>query len=149
MTILESAKSLSATIDEARHELSNLSESRASERWRGPGTWSRKEILGHLIDSAANNHQRFVRAIIDGKWSGPGYDQAQWVAVGAYQTQSWSALVTIWYSFNTLIACLLEHATSAKTDAPIEVGSNSRVTLAFLATDYVTHMKHHLGQILG
>ena len=45
------------------------------------GRWSKKEILGHLIDSAANNHQRFVRAQFVQSLDTPSYEQERWVSI--------------------------------------------------------------------
>ena len=44
-----------------------------------PDRWSKKEILGHLIDSASNNHQRFVRAQFTARLEFPEYEQKSWV----------------------------------------------------------------------
>ena len=67
-------------VERALPKLRAMSESRA-EQPRAPGKWSPKQVIGHLIDSAANNHQRFVRAQQDASYTGPGYTQDHWVAV--------------------------------------------------------------------
>ena len=46
----------------------------------GPDSWSPRQELGHLIDSAANNHIRFVRAATEPEFSGPGYRVINFVA---------------------------------------------------------------------
>src|ERR1700689_763723 len=72
------------------------------------GTWSRKEELGHLIDSATNNHMRFVLAAIDGEFRGQGYAQDKWVDAHGYRDMPWRDLVELWYRFNALLAHLIE-----------------------------------------
>ena len=61
-----------------------------------PNRWSKKEILGHLIDSAANNHQRFVRAQSVPRLEFPGYEQEFWVATQSYAAEPWPDLVNLW-----------------------------------------------------
>src|ERR1035438_8332991 len=61
-----------------------------------PSGWSPKEELGHLLDSAANNHQRIVRAQLEDNPATPGYDQSAWVAVHAYQRRDWRELIELW-----------------------------------------------------
>lgn len=128
--------------------LSALSEEQASQYWRGAGTWSRKQLLGHLIDSAANNHQRFVRAAIDGCFSGMPYAQEQWVATGAYQELPWTFLLSLWQHYNLLLAHVLERMDPQRAQAAVRIG-DEELTLAAVAEDYPRHMRHHLSQILG
>src|SRR5580693_6458373 len=78
-----------------------------------PGGWSRKQELGHLIDSATNNHIRFVLASVDGEFRGAGYTQDQWVAAHGYQDMVWSDLVELWYRYNALLAHLIERVPEA------------------------------------
>jgi len=66
----------------------------------GAGKWSKKEILGHLIDSAANNHQRFIRAQAEPQSSFPGYAQEFWGSTQQYQLESWEAMIELWKSYN-------------------------------------------------
>src|SRR5271154_1666835 len=60
-----------------------------------PGGWTRKQVLGHMIDSAANNHQRFVRAALEGHYSGPGYQQEGWVKIHGYAERPWETLLEL------------------------------------------------------
>src|SRR4030095_17067042 len=85
----QTANELRAEIDSSLVRRGKLSEADAT-RDRGPGKWIRKQIFGHLIDSAANNHQRFVRAQFEDPFVGPGYDQDAWVALQSYRTRSWT-----------------------------------------------------------
>ena len=86
-------------IDQSSITLAGISESE-SKRKSAPDKWSKKEILGHLIDSAANNHQRFVRAQLSAELRIPGYEQQVWVATQRYQNESWENLLQLWKSYN-------------------------------------------------
>src|SRR5271165_1300437 len=91
---------LRQTIDRELPNLLALTEVNTAK----PGKWSRKQELGHLIDSAANNHIRFALASIDGEFRGPGYAQDDWVQAHGYQDREWPALVHFWYHYNVLLA---------------------------------------------
>ena len=111
------------------------------------GGWSRRQVLGHLIDSASNNHQRFVRAALQGSLEFPGYDQDGCVRVQSVQEAPWPELVALWASYNRYLAHVIAHLPAAKLEAPCRIGSGQPVTLGFLVEDYVSHLLHHLGQI--
>lgn len=111
------------------------------------GGWSRKELLGHLIDSASNNHQRFVRAALAGELVFPGYDTAGNVRVQAVMEVDWELLVGLWASYNRYLAHGIARLPEDWLDAQCRIGDGEPVTLAFLATDYLAHLRHHLGQI--
>jgi hypothetical protein len=112
-----------------------------------PGGWSRRQVIGHLIDSASNNHQRFVRASLQTSLDFPGYDQNGNVNVQAPQEADWLLLVSLWSAYNRYLAHIIAHLPDSKLQTVCRIGSGEPVTLAFLATDYVTHMVHHLKQI--
>jgi hypothetical protein len=118
-----------------------------SEKPALPGGWSRKQALGHLIDSASNNHQRFVRASLQGSLEFPGYDQDGCVMVQAVQEAPWPLLVALWADYNRYLVHVIAHLPDSKWEAACRIGSNEPVTLRFLAEDYLKHMLHHLGQI--
>jgi hypothetical protein len=109
--------------------------------------WTRSEILGHLIDSALNNHQRFVRAALDGVYSGPGYSQDAWVTLQDYRATPWPELVVLWVSLNRLLVRVVERIPAARLAAQCVVGEGEPVTLEFLIDDYVRHLRHHLHQL--
>ena len=111
------------------------------------GGWSHKQVLGHLIDSASNNHQRFVRAVLQGSLEFPGYDQDGCVRVQFVQEAPWPALIALWAAYNRYLAHVIAHLPAAKLEVPCRIGSNETVTLKFLVEDYVSHLVHHLGQI--
>ena len=114
-----------------------------------PGGWSRKEVIGHLIDSASNNHQRFVRAAIQESLDFPGYDQDGNVRVQAVQEADWPLLVAMWATYNRYLAHVMAHLPASKLETVCHIGSGEAVTLAFLATDYLRHLTHHLTQIVS
>jgi hypothetical protein len=111
-----------------------------------PGGWSRKQVIGHLIDSASNNHQRFVRAALQTSLDFPGYDQSGSVQVQAVQRADWQLLVALWAAYNRYLAHVIAQLPASKLETVCRIGSGDAVTLGFLATDYVTHLVHHLSQ---
>lgn len=111
------------------------------------GGWSRKQVLGHLIDSASNNHQRFVRATLQGSLDFPGYDQQGWVDVQTVEQAPWPMLVALWANYNRYLAHVISHLPAARLETPCRIGSNEPVTLRFLAEDYLRHLLHHLTQL--
>jgi hypothetical protein len=113
-----------------------------------PGSWSRKEELGHLIDSATNNHIRFALAAIDGEFRGQGYAQDKWVEAHGYREMEWRALVDLWYHYNVLLAHLVDRIPEEKMDNRCVIGWDV-LTLGFVIKDYVLHMQHHLDHILA
>jgi DinB superfamily len=112
-----------------------------------PGGWSRKQVIGHLIDSASNNHQRFVRASLQTSLEFPGYDQNGNVSIQAPQEADWLLLVSLWSAYNRYLAHVIAHLPDSKLQTVCRIGSGEPVTLAFLASDYVTHLVHHLEQV--
>ena len=112
------------------------------------GGWSQKEELGHLIDSATNNHVRFVRASLEPEFRGPGYEQDAWVSLHGYHDMPWSDIVEFWQRYNTFLAGLVRRIPSPLLDSQCVIGESAPVTLQFLIEDYTLHMQHHLDHIL-
>jgi hypothetical protein len=125
-----------------------ISEDQA-ERPRREGGWSPKQELGHLIDSATNNHARFVRGALEPDFHGLGYDQEGWVKLHGYAALRWDALVDFWQRYNALLAHLVRQIPEERLGAVCRVGDSAPVTLGFLIEDYMLHMQHHLDQIQG
>lgn len=136
------------TINESYDQLARFTEAASAEPI-SPGKWSRRELIGHLIDSASNNHQRFVRAQLDGGLTFPGYEQESWVERQGYKSESWADLTMLWKSYNLHLLHVISHMSKDRLDCLCAIGNNEPVTLRFLAEDYVTHLKHHLEQLLS
>lgn len=145
------------TIDSAGARLLQISESQ-SEKPRAEDHWSAKQIIGHLIDSAANNHARFVLAQLKDDLVFPGYDQDGWVKTNHYQEASWAQLVDLWRAYNLHLHHLMSQADKNKLNTPCTlhtlqeiafktIPKSEPVTLEYLMKDYVDHLKHHLAQI--
>ena len=129
-----------------------------SARKTSPDKWSIKEALGHLIDSAANNHQRFVRAQFTDDLVFPGYEQEKWVNAQRYIDESWGDMIQLWSSYNlhlvhviaaipeaTLMRARIRHNLDQIALHPID--QKDPTTLDYFVRDYLVHMKHHLDQI--
>ena len=114
-----------------------------------PNRWSKKEILGHLIDSAANNHQRFVRAQSAPLLEFPEYEQEFWVATQAYAAEPWPDLVNVWLLLNRHLLRVVKAMPAAVLSHECVIGGHPAVTLEALAADYLRHVDHHLAQLLG
>jgi hypothetical protein len=127
--------------------LRQIKESEASVR-PGPGKWSKKEILGHLIDSAANNHQRFVRLQMTSRIDIPGYDGDEWVRLQRYQERPWFEIIDLWQMYNTQLAAVIRDADPKALRNIWHTPDGKDLDLEFIIRDYVVHMRHHLDQIL-
>lgn len=122
------------------------------------GEWSRREIIGHLIDSATNNHQRFVRAQFKDDLVFPGYEQEQWVSSQKYSDEPWPDLIALWRAYNLhllhVVSVIPENVLTQPRDkhsldqiAFKTVDQSAPATLEYLIRDYLDHLKHHLDQI--
>ena len=151
------ARTLETTTNDAARWLAALGESTVA--WRpAPAAWSTKEIIGHLIDSAANNHQRFVRAESQANLVFPGYEQEDWVRVQAYDAAPWGSLVMLWQSYNLHLARLMSAIPASVRERRYDVhnlheigfrefAADQPATLEDLMRDYVVHLEHHLAQV--
>jgi hypothetical protein len=153
------AARLRAEVDRAVPALLALTDEASAAR-PAPGKWSPREIIGHLVDSASNNHQRFVRAQLQDDMVFPGYEQDAWVSTQHYQETAWRELVAFWAQFNRHLAHVIDamppgvltrrrerhnlHERAFKPVPPTEPA-----TLEYFVGDYVDHLRHHLRQIFG
>ena len=113
-----------------------------------PGKWSKKEILGHLIDSAANNHQRFIRLQLGTRLELLGYSQDDWVRLGRYQDRPWSEIVDLWALYNRQLAEIIRSLDPKALQNIWRAPNGKDLDLEFITRDYVVHLRHHLEQIL-
>jgi hypothetical protein len=107
-----------------------------------PDKWSLKEIVGHLIDSASNNHQRFVRLQEESSLSLPGYNQENWIRIQRYNSMSWADLVSLWYLMNNLLLHIIK-GIPEDCRGNIYHSSDGPITLGGLVNDYFGHMQGH------
>lgn len=140
------AEDLNAVVSQTVAKLRALSEDEVM-RGRGAGKWVKKEILGHLIDSAVNNHQRFVRAQMAEALVWPGYEQDRWVAAQKYRERPWAETVSLWEEMNRHLAHVMANVPADRLGTKCVIGDGEPVTLEWLMTDYVRHLRHHLKQI--
>lgn len=156
-TPVEIAASLRAAVDAALPRLSAISSVRSQER-PSRGKWSPREIVGHLIDSAQNNHGRFVRAQLSDDLRFAGYAQDEWVAIQGYQDAPWEALVELWAAYNRQLARVIERvppgiAAQSRTKHNLHevawraVPASEPASLGYFMLDYVGHLQHHLRQV--
>ena len=153
----ELAGDLRAIVDSAAQRLRTVAE----EAVLPPGLdggWSARQLLGHLIDSAANNHGRFVRAQFVEDLVFPGYDQERWVAAQHYDGEAWSTLVELWRLYNDHLAHIIDHIPEAvllrlRSSHTLEViafhpvKADEPASLDYLIRDYIGHLQHHLAQL--
>lgn len=141
------AQHLSETIDSVLPKLKAITDAEASVKPR-PEKWSNKEIIGHLIDSACNNQQKFVRTMQQTHLDFVGYNQDTWVALQQYNTANWSDLLETWVGYNRQIAHIISTVASSVLGHTISIEGVGPFTLQFIMTDYAEHLKHHLKQVL-
>ena len=149
---------LKRVIDEAQPNLTSVGEESAAYKSH-PDKWSKKEILGHLIDSASNNHQRFVRANFQDNLVFNGYVQDGWVELQQYQNADWQRLIDLWYQYNWHLSILIgqipdEVMNKQHLDHNLDqiaykkVSKEQATSLSYFIKDYIDHLEHHLRQIL-
>jgi hypothetical protein len=145
--MLNIANDLRETIQSALPLLEDITDGDASVP-RAPGKWSRKEILGHLIDSTCNNQQKFVRTMAQPQLDFAGYKQDFWVESQKYNAADWRNLIALWRAYNQHLAHVIEHARPELLGNLIAIEDAGTFSLEFIMKDYVEHLKHHLMQIL-
>lgn len=110
--------------------------------------WSKKEILGHLVDSALNNLRRFTESQSSEKpYLVTAYNQDELVKINKYQERKLEDLVKLWCHLNKQIAFILKDISEEQLRTKINLYDLSICDLEFLIEDYITHLRHHLKQI--
>ena len=146
-----------ASIHRHYEQLSTLSATQVATR-PAPDKWSPIEIIGHLIDSACNNHRRFVKAQWQEHMVFDGYQQAEWVDVQQYHAANWGLILDLWKNYNLHICQIMENTSPKKLETPVKehnlhliamrtVPKEKPVTLGYFMKDYIFHIEHHLKQI--
>ena len=142
--IAQQLRSIVATVEP---ELSRIKQDDLEFR-PTPREWSKKEILGHLIDSAANNHQRYVRAVNNVAAHFPTYDQNEWVRIQRYNEMPWASLVAFWSAYNNHLSHVIARIPEDTESSPCNIGKEDPVPLDFVIEDYLRHLQQHLKDIL-
>ena len=145
LSFMEVAMRLDGIVEAARVQLRAIDDE-AAGTVPAPGKWSKKEILGHLLDSVANNEQRLIRGQSVPQLEFPPYDQNAWVRAHGYANRGWSDLRELWFLMNKDMVDLLRRIPQSCAGNTVPMGDNES-TLAVLADDYVRHLVHHLEQI--
>lgn len=115
-----------------------------------PHKWSKKEILGHLVDSAQNNWRRFVEAQYSKDfYQVHGYNQDEYVRINAYQQMPLQEVVQTWITLNQRIVNVWEQIPTEKLATKVINTDGTASTLQWWITDYVQHLEHHLRQIFA
>ena len=142
------ASDIEDTVSDAYNAFRALSEEAVSHR-KTLGDWSPKEIIGHLIDSASNNHQRFVRLQVADGLDFPDYqqDNTAWVKIQRYHEASWKDLLDLWRCFNRHLARIIRDVDTRTVDHVWVKDADTTFTLGQLMTDYLRHLKAHIVQI--
>jgi hypothetical protein len=136
-------------IARAGERLETVTEDRAKQPYRDGG-WTRKQVLGHLLDSAVNNHNRFVRASLQDEYTGPGYEQLAWVDQIGWGELPWNSLVRYWKTYNEVLAHVVSRVPREKYGVRCVLeGYPREFTLQTLIEDYLDHLNQHIEQICG
>ena len=143
---MKALTSLHALLDQLPRRLEQLPAVKIAHK-ADPNKWSAKEELGHLLDSAANNHQRIVRAQLEDKPAMPGYDGDGWVALHQYQQRDWSELIQLWHALNAQLLTAAKAVPEEAWSRTLTIADSKPLTLRFVFEDYVDHMLHHLRHI--
>ena len=141
----EAAEELQKIVADFATRLRGMTEQELSNKPL-PNKWSKKEVIGHLIDSAQNNLRRFICGQYESTPAKIVYQQDEWVRLNRYQFQPGTDVIQLWVLLNNQIAAVL--STMPKENYIKQSETNQLRTLEWLAIDYVKHLKHHLNQVI-
>jgi hypothetical protein len=137
---------LQTLLDHVPAQLEKIPSGKA-ELKSAPSQWLPKQELGHLLDSAANNHQRIVRAQLEDKPAMPGFDGDRWVELHAYQNRDWAELIGLWTALNGQLLAAARAVPDSAWSRTCTIADSEPLTLKFMFEDYIEHMMHHLQHI--
>src|SRR5271169_6215638 len=140
---MQSLTALQELIDRLPARLQALPSGKVEHK-PAPEKWSAKEELGHLLDSAANNHQRIVRTQLEEHLAMPGYDGDAWVALHQYQRRDWPSLIERWAALNRQLLAAAEAVPDSAWSRTLTIADSEHLTLQFVFDDYIHHMLQHL-----
>lgn len=143
---MQALELLARTISEASTRLASMSNDHATSR-SSADAWSKKEELGHLIDSAWNNYVRLIRAQLEDTPALPEYAQNGWVALQGYQERDWNDVIGLWAAVNRHLLHAARAIPAASLLRTCTVGPSEPLSIQFLLDDYLDHMLHHLEHI--
>lgn len=157
MRLKKPGPTLKGIVEQVKPELALISDLESKVK-RG-SRWSKREVMGHLIDSASINHNRFVMAQMKDELVFDGYDQDEWVAAQGYQEVQWKDLVGLWARYNLHLAHMInkiprDKLTEYRDDHNLDivawkrVPDNKPITLRYFIWDYIGHMEHHLRRVM-
>lgn len=136
---------LKTLLNEYFSQLNSLTEEVVSYK-PSPKKWSKKELIGHLIDSAQNNIRRFIVTQYE---DNPTiiYNQDNWVEINNYQEWDPEDLIRLWYLLNCQIVSILNNIPSKMRQRKCTTAASH--TIEWLAEDYIKHFKYHMHQVLN
>ncbi len=152
-TFPEALERFELALIEATAVFLRLKDFKEIESWANtpyaPGKWTRKQVLGHLIDSAANNHQRFVRGQLEESPPFWGYNQEDWVSVQHYSERRWVDVFNLWNVYNQHLLWVMQNIATLDVAVLERKFVGQTYTFGEVVRDYVRHLEHHLEQIFG
>jgi len=146
MALSETEDKLVAQVTKSREWLLGFGEMMVRHK-PSADRWSIAEVMGHLVDSATNNHQRFIRAQESDSLTFPKYEQNSWVAKDHYASANWESLIELWFHYNLQLARVIGQIPDEHLATQCTIGEYEPCTLEWMANDYVDHLVHHLKKI--
>jgi hypothetical protein len=140
---MQSLSSLRVLLNELPDRLKHIPASRVETK-PAPNKWSPKQELGHLLDSALNNHRRIVLIQLENNPALSSYDGERWVELQRYHERDWNELVQLWRALNQQFLAAAEAVPESNWSRTCTIGDSQALTLRFVVDDYVDHMMHHL-----
>jgi hypothetical protein len=140
------AETIREIVSETKDQLMAISSEHARQK-PSADVWSKQEILGHLVDSAYNNHQRVVRTAMNMGADFPPYQQEQWVIIQAYNKRDWFTMIDLWVQVNLHLCSVIETLSDEALGNLCNIGKDQPVPLRLVINDYLRHLKMHLEDI--